>query len=196
MACNHPDENNECKGVGVIASESRLRELFLRGLEGEAGPYQLFLKEISAHFRAYLRKRLTGLPDDIEDVLQETLLAVHNQRHTYDPGQPLTAWAYAIARYKMVDLLRRRGGHDALNVPLDDETELFAHSEQEAGEARRDVMKLLDQLPDRQRLPIQHLKLEGLSVSETARLTGMSESAVKVGIHRGLKALAALIRDQ
>ena len=46
-------------------------------------------------------------------------------------------------------------------------------------------------VPERQRLPIVHVKIEGLSVAETASLTGMSESAVKVGIHRGLKALAA-----
>jgi RNA polymerase sigma-70 factor, ECF subfamily len=195
LRCNHPDVNNEYKGAGVIASETRLRELLLCSLEGDANTYQLFLKELSAHLRAYFRRRLSGLPDDIEDVVQETLLAVHNQRHTYDAAQPLTSWAYAIAHYKMVDFLRRRRGHEALNVPFDDETELFAHSEHEAGDAHRDVMKLLEQLPDRQRLPIQHMKLEGLSVAETAHLIGMSESAVKVGVHRGLKALAALIRD-
>ncbi len=62
-------------------------------------------------------------------------------------------------------------------------------------EARRDIAKLLDTLPDRQRLPIVHVKIEGLSVLEAARLTGMSESAVKVGVHRGLKALAAKLRE-
>jgi RNA polymerase sigma-70 factor (ECF subfamily) len=55
---------------------------------------------------------------------------------------------------------------------------------------------LLEQLPDRQRLPIIHMKIEGLTASETARATGMSESAVKVGVHRGLKALAAKIRGE
>ena len=54
---------------------------------------------------------------------------------------------------------------------------------------------MLQTLPDKQRLPIEYVKLEGLSVVETARLTGLSESAVKVGVHRGLKALAARIRD-
>jgi RNA polymerase sigma-70 factor (ECF subfamily) len=96
----------------------------------------------------------------------------------------------------MVDLLRRRGGHEALHVPLDDDSELPAAEEIEAGDARRDVMTLLAQLPERQRLPIQHVKLEGLSVLEAARLTGMSVSAIKVGVHRGLKALAARIRNE
>ena len=56
-----------------------------------------------------------------------------------------------------------------------------------------DVLKLLDALPEKQRLPIRLMKLEGLSVVEAARMAGMSESAVKVGVHRGLKALAKMI---
>lgn len=176
------------------SSENRLRDLLVSALAGNNSAYQQFLKELSAHLRAFLRGRLNRLPDEVEDLVQETLLAIHNQRHTYDPGQPLTAWVHAIARYKLIDLLRRRAGRDALNEPLDDELAVFAASDTEAGDARRDLGKLLEHLPDRQRLPIVYMKLEGRSVAEAARLTGMSESAVKVGVHRGLKALAALIR--
>ncbi len=165
------------------------------GLGGNDAAYHAFLKSLSVHLRGFLRVRLARLPDDVEDLVQETLLAVHNQRHTYDPGQPLTAWIHAIARYKLVDLLRRRAGREVLNDPLDEELDVFVASENEASDARRDLAKLLEQLPDRQRLPIVHMKLEGLSVAETARVTGMSEAAVKVGVHRGLKALAELIRS-
>lgn len=179
----------------MSASEIRLRDLLLRGMTGDAAAYHGFLRELGAHLRGFLRGRLARLPDDVEDLVQETLLAVHNQRHTYDPGQPLTAWIHAIARYKLVDLLRRRAGREMLNDPLDDELAVFAVSDTEAADARRDLGKLLEQLPDRQRLPIVHMKLEGLSVAEAARATGMSEAAVKVGVHRGLKALALLIRN-
>ena len=175
------------------ASEERLRSLLLRGLAGDNLAYHAFLQELSAHLRAFLRKRLAGLPDEVEDLVQESLLAVHNQRHTYDAGQPLTAWIHAIAKYKLIDLLRRRAKSDLLTDPLDDELAIASASDTEAADARRDLGKLLAQLPDRQRLPIVHMKLEGLSVAEAARLTGMSESAVKVGVHRGLKALAAMI---
>jgi RNA polymerase sigma-70 factor (ECF subfamily) len=92
--------------------------------------------------------------------------------------------------------MRRRARHDLLNDPLDDEMDFATPSDDEASDARRDVGELLGRLPDRQRLPIVHTKLEGLSIAETAQLTGMSESAVKVGVHRGLKALAALIRGE
>jgi len=176
------------------AREQELRSRLVRGLAGDAAAYHAFLKDLSTHLRGFFRKRLSGLADEVEDLVQETLLAVHNQRHTYDPQQPLTAWVYAIAKYKLADLLRRRAGRDALNEPLDDEFDVLAHNDSEAAAAHLDVAKLLQRLPDRQRLPIIHMKLEGMSVVETARVTGMSESAVKVGVHRGLKALAAMIR--
>jgi len=176
------------------AGEEKLRNLLMRGLAGEEAAYRGFLQELSAHLRAFLRKRLARLPDEVEDLVQESLLAVHNQRHTYDPGQPLTAWIHAIAKYKLVDLLRRREKRELLTDPLEDEFSLVSAADTEAADARRDLGKLLAQLPDRQRLPIVHVKLEGLSVAEAAKRTGLSESAVKVGVHRGLKALAAIIR--
>lgn len=177
------------------ANERRLRELFIQGLGGDAVAYHAFLKDLSGHFRAFLRRRLRALPDEVEDLVQEALLAVHNQRHTYDAGQPLTAWVHAIAKYKLVDLMRRRESRDALTDPLGDENDVFSTADADAAEARRDLGKLLEQLPDRQRLPIVHVKLEGRSVAETAQITGMSISAVKVGVHRGLKALSARIRE-
>ncbi len=178
------------------AGEDRLRKLLLLGLAGDEPAYHAFLRELSAHLRAFLRKRLVRMPDEVEDLVQESLLAIHNQRHTYDAGQPLTAWIHAIAKYKLVDLLRRRAKRELLTDPFDEEFDLASAADAEAADARRDLGKLLLLLPERQRLPIVHMKLEGLSVAETARLTGMSESAVKVGVHRGLKALAAMIRGE
>ena len=176
-------------------TETALRDMFLRGLDGDAAAYHAFLQQLSTHLRAFLGRRLFGWPDDVEDLVQESLLAMHNQRHTYQRNQPLTAWVHAIARYKLIDLLRSKSVREALHDPLDDELELFADSATQASDARRDLAALLDTLPDRHRLPIVHVKLHGLSVAEAAEATGMSESAVKVGIHRGLKALAARIRS-
>jgi len=187
---------SELKNRMLSEGEARLRELFVRGLAGDAAVYQASLQELSTHLRAFLRRRLSSLPDDVEDLVQEILLAIHNQRHTYDADQPLTAWVHAIARYKLVDLLRSRSRREAMNEPLDDHAELFTDSETEVADARRDLTGLLAQLPDNQRLPIVHMRLAGLSVTETARATGLSESAVKVGVHRGLKALALLIRSK
>lgn len=183
------------KRVAPHTHEQQLKTLFLAGMEGDAQAYRSFLQALGGVLRAFLRKRLRDKPHDVEDLVQEILIAVHNGRHTYLPEQPLTAWMYAIARYKMADFLRGRYRHEAWTEPLDEEAhDLFAASDDEASHARRDVDQLLAQLPDRHRLPILHVKLQGLSVAETAQLTGLSESAIKVGIHRGLKALAMMIR--
>lgn len=176
--------------------EDRLRGLLVQGMGGDAAAYREFLRQLTVHLRGFLRRRLQRLPDEVEDLVQETLLAIHNQRHTYDAAQPLTAWVHAIAKYKLIDCLRRRAGRDDLTDELDEEHEVFAAADHEAADARRDLAKLLAGLPDKQREAIVCMKLEGLSVIETAERTGMSESAVKVYVHRGLKALAKMIGSE
>jgi RNA polymerase sigma-70 factor, ECF subfamily len=174
-------------------SAERLQNLLVRGLDGDSQAYQEFLSGLGSYLRAFLMKRLSAMLDDVEDLVQESLLAIHNKRHTFDPGQPLGAWVHAIAKYKLVDFLRARGIRESLNESLEDAGELFSQSNVEVTEARRDIMKLLDQLPEKQRMPIIHTKLEGLSVEEAAAKTGMSESAIKVGVHRGLRKLALIV---
>jgi len=175
-------------------TEDRLRSLMLQSLSGDGASYRLFLDELSLHLRSFLRRRLTRQPEEIEDIVQELLLAIHNQRHTYDARLPLTVWVHAIARYKVIDWLRRSSRHDLLNDSLDEREELFAAPDDTgAAEASLDITKLLQQLPERQRLPIQYVKIEGGSVADAAKRIGISESAVKIGIHRGLKVLAASI---
>ena len=120
-------------------AEANLRGLFLRGLDGDAAAYRQFLQKLSAHLRAFLGKRLFGWPDEVEDLVQECLLAMHNQRHTYQLDQPLTAWVQAIARYKMIDLLRAKSSREALHEPLDDDLAVFAESDTDASDANRSL---------------------------------------------------------
>ena len=174
--------------------EEALRAALLLALAGDNEAYVAFLTRSGAHLRSYFRRRLAASPNDVEDLVQETLLAVHNRRHTFEPAARLMPWLYAIARYKLIDLLRAQAPRLAVEIPLDDEdgvAELLP-AESSPAECHRDLAKLLDTLPDRYRLPIVLVKLEGRSIAETAQATGMSEPAVKVGIHRGLKKLAAL----
>lgn len=177
------------------ATEVRLRAQFLAAQAGGAVPYRQFLAALSQHLRAFFRRRMAQWPDDVEDLVQETLLAIHHSRHTYRPEQPLTAWVHTIARYKLVDFLRARSRHDALNDPLDEESAIFAFSDAEAVDARRDLEQILQSVPERQRLALVMIKLAGASVAETAQATGQSESSVKVGVHRTLKALTARFRS-
>src|SRR5450830_1831831 len=126
-------------------TELRLHALFLQGLDGDAAAYRAFLKATAPYLRAFLRRRLSVWPDQVEDLVQESLLAIHNQRLSYDSGVPLTSWVYAIARYKLIDWLRRHARHDSLHDSLDDVDEgehaLFSITDEAAGDARRDLAK-------------------------------------------------------
>lgn len=177
------------------AREERLRALMLQAQAGDETAYRVLLTELSGRLRAYYRRRLTTMAGDAEDLVQETLLAIHNQRHTYDRSRPLTTWCYAIARYKLVDFLRRHGRREALTDSIDDDfSQELSADNPDSTDARRDMQQLLETLPERQRQSVVHVKIEGRSVVETAALTGMSESAIKVNVHRALKALAAKVR--
>lgn len=174
--------------------ESGLKPLWLRAQSGDEAAYREALARIAARLRGYLRRRMQSLPDDMEDLVQETLLALHLQRGTYDPALPVSSWVLAIARHKLVDLWRRRGRQEALHDPLDDVDEALLPSAADDGQAQRDLHKLLGDLPEAQRTAILLTKVEGLSVAEASARTGASESAIKVQVHRGLKRLAALVR--
>lgn len=185
---------NESVINGSEDAQHRLGRLLAGALAGNESAYRQFLADLAGHLRGFMRKRLGNFADETEDLVQETLLAVHLKRNTYEPDRPFGPWLHAIARYKLVDAWRRRASR-AAELPMPEDAEdLFAAPEAQEASAQRDVLRLLAALPERQRLPIQHTKLDGLSVADTARLTGMSEAAVKVAVHRGLKRLSVLVR--
>jgi RNA polymerase sigma-70 factor (ECF subfamily) len=175
------------------ATETELRDLMLRGLAGDAAAHAELLKKLSGRFRAYFRRRLgDGDGAHTEDLVQETLIAIHVRRETYDPGQPVTAWVYAIARYKLIDHFRKKKRSGA-SVPIDDVDGLFADEQADAAAPSRDVAALLDQLPEQQAAAIRLTKIEELSVREAAARIGVTEGALKVSVHRGIRKLAALV---
>ena len=177
-----------------MADEAQLRASLLRGLAGDEAAHRAFLTEAAALLRAYFRNRLRGRAEDAEDLVQETLVALHMRRDTYDPGYPLTAWLYAIARYRLIDFLRRakRRAHASLDgIDVGEIDPDYA-----ASDARRDVAVLLDKLPEKQRTAIRLVKLEERSVREAADATGLSESDIKISIHRGLKTLMRLMGQE
>ena len=166
-------------------------------LDGDAGAYRRLLEQLTSHLRAYYKHRFARIghgPTEAEDLLQEALIAVHTHRHTYDRLQPFTPWMYAIARYKFLDYLRRTKS-SLKDLPMEATEELTSNSDLTAVESSLDLQRLMSGISSKARAAIQYVKLDGLSVSEAAVRTGMSESAVKVAMHRGLKALACRIRE-
>ncbi|WP_336600373.1 sigma-70 family RNA polymerase sigma factor [Paraburkholderia bengalensis] len=163
-------------------AERRLAALLDASISGDKHAYHRFLDELARHLRARLRKQLRQQDADVEDLVQEVLIAVHKGLDTFRPDVPLTAWISAIVRYKLADHFRANLRRGEMFEPLDDDVAVEGISPLDSLEARRDLTRLLDTLPERQRHPIEHTKLLGLSIAETAATTGLTESAVKIGI--------------
>ncbi len=182
----------------MLTNEQELKALMTAGLGGDAAAHRALLERLSRHLRSYYRGRLSRIgrsTSEVEDLLQEALLAIHTRRDTYDPAALFTPWAYAIARYKLIDYLRRTNP-SRTDVPIEDAGELTAQANHDEVESSIDVKQLLARLPAKMRRAIQDVKLDGLSIAEAAHRSGMTESAVKVSIHRGLKALSAMIKPK
>jgi RNA polymerase sigma-70 factor (ECF subfamily) len=176
----------------VQALEAKLNALMVASMGGHAHAYQTLLRLSAERLRSYFRRRLAGRDADVEDLVQETLMAIHNKRASYDPSLPFTAWLHGIARYRLIDFLRR-DKHRA-GVSIDDGFEIADNSAFEALLAEVDVASLLADLPSKQATAIRLTRIEGYSVREAAELSGQSEPAVKVNVHRGLGRLMAAIK--
>ena len=164
-------------------------------LAGDEAAYRLLLADIGRAIRptirgAFSRSRLGDA--DIEDVVQETLLAVHLKRQTWDPGQRFSPWVAAIARHKTIDAMRRRGVRRA--EPIEDFEAVLAAPEAADPHNRSDVERLMESLGPRARDIVRSISLEEQSIATTATRLGMTEVAVRVALHRALKTLAATWR--
>lgn len=163
-------------------------------LAGDETSYRTLLGEVAPHLRAFARAGLAraGRPEgDLEDVVQETLLALHVKRGTWDAGLPFGAWLYGIARHKLLDELRRRGKR--VHLPIEDWSESLAVVDDDAPQAARDVLRHVHRLPVGQKEVLLAMFVEGADTAQTAKRLGLKEGAVRVRLHRGLKALAALV---
>ena len=155
--------------------------------KGDKRAYHEALTLCEAWLKKYLGTRLA--PDQVDDVIQETLLAVHRKRHTYDPSRPFPPWFVAIARFKWLDRLREAYRVEA--VELDDTHGLASHEEQVL--SRVVLERVMGHLPEGQATALRLAKVEGKSVEEIALETGQSASLVKVNIHRARKKLMKIL---
>lgn len=176
--------------------ESTLADLMRAARRGDAESYRLALEALAPVVRGLVRGALasrgTGV-DEAEDIVQETLLAVHLKRDTWDERQLLLPWVRAIARNKLIDSLRRKGRR--VHLPIDDVAETLA-DERVPEASSLDAARVLDTLKDRQREIVTAISLEGKTAAEVASRLGMTENAVRVTLHRSLQALARAFREK
>jgi RNA polymerase sigma-70 factor (ECF subfamily) len=176
-------------------SDEKWAQMMRAALAGDELVYRRLLDEIAATVRAIARgafARARAGDADIEDVVQETLLAIHLKRDTWDGGLRLAPWVGAIARHKIIDNMRRRGARRFL--PIEDFEPTLAAAEVEDPHVRSDVERLIERLAPRQRDIVRSISLDGQSIAATAARLAMSEGAVRVALHRSLKLLASFWR--
>lgn len=165
-------------------------------LDGDSGAYRRLFDSLTPYLRAMTRRSgaRIGVPQgETEDVVQEILLALHLKRHSWDADRPIGPWIAAIARNKLVDARRRRG--NKVSLPIEEFSELLPEEAKGDPTARGDVERLLEKLTDKQRDLVRSLSIEGHTVEETARRLNMKEGAVRVALHRAIKALSVLYRN-
>jgi len=198
IGCNHYPRRyeylmSESFFIAQLNTEAELRALMVAALQGDGNAHHALLSQIAVKLRTFFGRRLGRDAADVEDLVQEVLIAVHTRRDTYDPSRPLTSWVYAIAHYKLADCFRRNSRREV--VSLEDTAELFAPDENEQSSAHQDVGQLLATLPVPQQTAIKLTRIDGLSTAEAAQRCGQSESLIKVNVHRGMKRLMMLYAE-
>lgn len=180
----------------MVPGEAELHGWMVAALAGDAAAYRRLLEASTRLLRRYFLKRLgTARAADADDLVQETLLAIHSRRATYEADKPFTVWLHAIARYRLIDHFRRVGRRPT--VPIDDVGEgLLADDAGEAAAASFDLDRLLASAPPKTAKMIRQVKIEGQSVADVAAEAGMSPTAVKVSVHRGIRRIAARLRGE
>jgi len=169
--------------------EPSLARLMAASQRGDRAAYRALLGDCRIWLARYFARRIA--PHAVDDLVQETLVSMHRKLATWDSGRPFLPWLAAIARYRWIDMLRRQRDEAELG-----DNDAAVRAEDEAVHARLSLDRLLGLLPDGQAQAITLVKIEGASIAEAARISGQSESLVKVNIHRGLKKLAGLVESE
>jgi len=201
LATRSPVLGAERRMAEVEAQESNPNDLrrsawMVAAQAGDRGAYEALLRDCVPIIQAVARRQ--GVPSDqVDDVVQEVLLSVHRARQTYDPARSFTAWLQVIAERRAIDQLRRssRQRSREIHAPLDYENHPDPAADPSRGVQQADgaarVDRALAGLSKRQREAVKHLILEERSLSEAAALTRRPQGALKVNLHRALKALRA-----
>jgi RNA polymerase sigma-70 factor, ECF subfamily len=164
---------------------------------GDAAAYEHLLADVARMVRLAARRRLSQLglsTAETEDVVQEVLLALHQKRHTWDEGRPILPWVRAIARYKVVDAVRRLIRQRRLHVdaPVEDWADWLSDEARDPDRTLVAAERALTNLSRREQGVVRAVALEGETIRGTAQRLAMSEGAVRIALHRGLRRLATL----
>ena len=175
--------------------ETKLRQLYLESMKGDRASYEIFLELSSVLIKRYLIKLGGKFADvqSIEDLLQEVLITLHEKKHTYQLERPLLPWIYAITRHRYIDYYRSRKRKPGM-VSIDAEFEQRLESPE--SEQEHSIEEVMAFLTPKQKEMLMLIKVEGQSYVEAAKTLSMSVPAVKVAVHRIVKALKGKVNHE
>lgn len=168
-----------------------------KALGGDEAAYRKLLQALTVFVRVEARRgfaRYGRGTSDVEDVVQETLLAIHLKRSTWRTNELFIPWVRAIGRNKLIDCMRRGGRR--INVPIENVIDILPAVEPEEHLTEKTAEEVLGLLKGRQRDIVEQISIKGTSIRETASLFTMTEVAVRVALHRGLASLSKAYRTQ
>lgn len=187
------DKATEDSKLKHEADERRWSRLMVSTQAGNESDYRQLLTELSDVIAGFLRNRF-GNHHFIEDCVQETLIAIHEARHTYDRHRRFRPWMFAIVRHKTIDILRKQSTRQRTASQYQGQQEILSQGGQQ-GEAEIETIKgqLLESLPRQYQEVLVLTKFIGFSVAETAKKLEISESLVKVRVHRAIRKLRQMM---
>jgi RNA polymerase sigma-70 factor (ECF subfamily) len=164
-----------------------------RANAGDQDAYEQLLTEIGGVMEIYLRRRF-GDSDLVEECVQECLLSIHRARASYDPSRPFRSWMFTIVRHKAIDLLRRRGTRQQHETAAPRGEEFAAPAVDPA--AALQAAEALAAIRPEYRDALLLTKLQGHSLADAARLAGVSVTAMKSRVHRGIREVRSLLERE
>jgi RNA polymerase sigma-70 factor (ECF subfamily) len=181
-------EDDNARWGALLASAQR----------GDRGDYRRFLEAITPFVRSVARRR-SGDEERAEDVVQDALITLHRIRHTYTPGRPVKPWIAAIVARRAIDAARREGRIAGAEVEAPLAYETFADpaaNQEESGEARHLLERMLPELSPREKEAVELVKLRELSLAEASEQSGQSVGALKVNVHRAIARMRKLAAER
>jgi RNA polymerase sigma factor (sigma-70 family) len=172
------------------ADDQSIAALMARSQQGDADAHEVVLRFCMQWLTRYFSGKIHA--DQVQDLVQETLISVHVKRASYDATRPFLPWLAAVARYRWIDRLRKVYRTEISGTEIDP----GSIDPEDGIAAAISIERMMEMLSQNQKASITLVKLKGYSVAEAAAMTGLSESNVKMNIMRGIRKLSALVEEE
>ena len=197
-ASDGADTGETAAKAAAGTTRAALDPLMRAAQAGDGRAYRALLEEVALRMRRLVCARAPWLGRaDVEDIVQDILLALHTARATWDPARPFMPWISGIARNRLADHARRYVRRQAFDQAASDLAEVFSstpgQTHAEGVVNLMSVRRAMDGLTTGERDAFEMVRLRQLSLAEAAESRGTTVGAIKVAVHRATRKLRAAI---